>query len=154
PGIGQAGDGGGMADAGRVVDVVGAPERRQFAVEIGVLVGEFGGAQPVDGVRPRFLPDRCNLVADLVDGVVPADAGPLALDELHWIAHPAVPVHDLARGRAFRTMRAAIDRRLPCRLLADPYAVGDLRGHRATDRAECAYALADGDGRAGLDRRA
>ena len=51
PGIGHARDRGRMADARLVVDVVGAPERGELAVEIGALVGELGGAQPVDRIR-------------------------------------------------------------------------------------------------------
>ena len=53
PGVGYAGDGGGMADARLVVGVVGAPERRELAVEIGAFVGELGGAEPVDRIRRR-----------------------------------------------------------------------------------------------------
>ncbi len=41
PGIGDAGDGCGVADAGLVIDRVGAPERREFAEQIAALVGEF-----------------------------------------------------------------------------------------------------------------
>ena len=41
PGIGHARDGGRMADTRLVVDVVRSPERRQLAIEIGALVGEF-----------------------------------------------------------------------------------------------------------------
>ena len=54
PGIGHAGDGGRMADARLVIGVVGAPERPEFAEQIGALVGHFGRAEPIDGVRPRL----------------------------------------------------------------------------------------------------
>ena len=90
PGIGQAGDGGGMADARCVIDVVGAPERRQLAEDVGILVGEFGGAEPVDRIRPGFFADRDEFVADLIDGRVPAHADPVAVEQLHRIFQPAV----------------------------------------------------------------
>jgi hypothetical protein len=41
PGIGHAGNGGGMADARLMIDVVGTPERGKHAIEIGAFVGEF-----------------------------------------------------------------------------------------------------------------
>ena len=50
-------------------------------------------------------------------------------------------------------MRAAIDRAVPARLLADPHAVGDLGGDGAADRAMGADALADRHLRAGGRRR-
>src|SRR5262249_55598798 len=49
-------------------------------------------------------------------------------------------------------MRAAVDRRIPAGLLADPHAVRNFRHHRATDRAMAGargeVVLADGDLRA------
>ena len=74
PGIGHAGDGGRVADARLVVDVVGAPERGELAVQIGAFVGELGGAEPVDRVRARLLADLEHLVADLVDRGLPGDS--------------------------------------------------------------------------------
>ncbi len=53
PGIGHAGDGGGMTDARLMVGIVGSPERGELAVEIGGFVGELGGAEPVDRFRTR-----------------------------------------------------------------------------------------------------
>ena len=145
PGIGEAGDGGGMADARSVIDVVGAPQRRELAEQIGFLVGEFGGAEPIDRVLPRFFADRQQAIADLVDRRLPAHADPMAVDQLHRVFQPAVAMHDLARGRALGAMRAAVDRRIPGRLLADPHAVGDFRRNRAADGTEGADVLADGD---------
>src|SRR5262249_39266291 len=43
---------------------------------------------------------------------------------------------------------AAVDRRIPAGLLADPHAVRDFRHHRAADRAMRADVLTDGDLRA------
>ena len=153
PGIGQAGDGRGMADARCVVDVVGAPERREFAAKIGFFVGELGRADPVDRIRSGFFADGRELVDDLVDGGLPAQPGPLAVHELHRIFQAAIAVHDLARRSALGAMGAAIDRRVPGGFLADPHAIGDLRRHRAANRAERADVLADGDLGAGRRRR-
>ena len=145
PGIGQAGDGGGMADACCVIDVVGAPERRELAEDVGILVGEFGGAEPVDGIRPGLFANRGEFVANFVDGRVPAHADPVAVEKLHRIFQPAVAMHDFACRSALGAMRAAVDRRVPGGLLTDPHAVGDLRLYRAADRTERADALADGN---------
>ena len=57
PGVGDAGDGGRMADTRLMVGVVGAPERRDLAEEIGAFVGEFRRAQPVDRFRSGLLAD-------------------------------------------------------------------------------------------------
>src|ERR1051326_8675425 len=77
PGIGYAGDGGGMADTGLVIGIIGAPERPELAEQIGALVAHLGRTEPEDGIRPRLAADIENLVADLVDGLIPRDAGPL-----------------------------------------------------------------------------
>src|SRR3979411_1861892 len=134
-----------MADALLVIDVVGAPERRELAEKIRTLVGELGGAEPVDRLRARLLADGIELVADLVDGLLPGHLGPLPVHELHRIFQAAVAVPELAHRRALRAGRAAVDRRIPARLLADPHPVGDFRHHRAADRAVRADVLADGD---------
>src|SRR4029077_1339276 len=154
PGVGYAGDRGGVTDARLMVRVVGAPERREFAVEIGGLVGELGRAEPVDRVRPRLLADRVELVADLADRLIPGDARPLAVHQLHRIAPPAVAVDELARRRALGTVRAAIDRRIPAGLLADPHAVRHFGHHGAADRAVRADVLAQRDRSAACGRRA
>ena len=52
PGIGYAGDGGGMADARLMIGIIGSPESRELAVEVGGFVGELGRTEPVNRVRP------------------------------------------------------------------------------------------------------
>ena len=127
PGIGDAGDGGGMTDARLMIGIVGSPEGGELAVEIGGFVGELGRAEPVDRVRSRLLPNLQQLVADLVDGLIPGDPVPLAVHELHRIAQAALAQHVVADRRALAAMRAAIDRAVVVRLLADPDAVRRLR---------------------------
>ena len=144
PGVGDAGDGGRMADARLVVGVVGAPERGELAIEIGAFVGELGRAEPIDRIGAGLAADLHQLVADLVDRDVPGDAGPLAVHQLHRIAQAAVAVHQFARRGALGAMRAAVDRAVPARLLADPHAVRHFGDHGAADRAVRADVLADG----------
>ena len=127
---------------------------RELAEEIGALVGELGRAEPVDRIGPGLLANCGELVADLVDRLSQDHAGPLAVDELHRVSQPPVAVHELAHRGALGAMRAAVDRRVPARLLADPHAVCDLGDHRAADRAMRADVLADGDLRARGRRRA
>src|SRR5216683_279561 len=133
-----------MADARLMVGVISSPEGAKFAEQIGAFVGHLGRSEPVDGVAARLLANFEQLVADLVDCAIPGEARPLPVDELHRIAQPPNAVHELAHRCALRAMRAAIDRGIPTWLLADPYPVQHLRGHRASDRAMRADALANG----------
>src|SRR3954447_21581979 len=71
PGVGDPGHRRRVADAGLVVDRAGAPERPHLAEQVGRLVGEFGRAEPVHRIGAGFLPDRENLVADLLDRLLP-----------------------------------------------------------------------------------
>jgi hypothetical protein len=41
PGIGYAGDRGGMADTRLMIGIVGSPKGGELAVEVGSLIGEF-----------------------------------------------------------------------------------------------------------------
>ena len=150
PGVGYAGDGGGVADAGLVVGVVGAPERRELAVEIGAFVGELGGAEPVHRVGAGLAADLRELVADLVDRDVPGDAAPFAVHELDRVPQAAVAVHQLAGRGALGAVRAAADRGVPTGLLTDPDAVLHFTDHGAADRAVRADVLADRHRHAGL----
>ena len=154
PGVGHAGDGGGVTDARLVIGVVGSPEGGELAVEIGGLVGELGGAEPVDRFRARLGADLHQLVADLVDRLIPRHADPLAVHELHRIAQPALAQHVVAHRRALAAVRAAIDRAVPARLLTDPHAVRDFGDDGAADRAMGADVLADRHGCARRRRRA
>src|SRR5262249_57018524 len=76
-----------------------------------------------------------------------------AVDELERIFEPAVAVYQFAHRRALGAMRAAIDRAVPTRLLADPHAVLHFGGDGAADRAMGADVLANLDRRARLGRR-
>ncbi len=155
PGIRDAGDRGRMADASLVIDRVGAPERRELAEQIAALIGEFRGAEQIDGVGAGLGADLEHLVADLVDGLIPRQALPLTIDQLHRIFQPAIAMHEFADRGALGAMRAAIDRAIPGRLLTDPDAVLNLGDHGAADRAMRADVLFDfgrrsDDFRAGL----
>src|SRR5690606_34897649 len=154
PGIGDAGDGRGVADTRLMVDVVRAPIGSELAVHVGTFVRALRGAKPVDRVRPGLLTDGLHLVADLVDRLIPGDAGPLPVDHLHRILQAAVAVHEFAYRRTLYAVGAAIDGAVPSRLLADPYPVRDLGGYRAADRAVRADILAHLDLGARRGRRA
>jgi hypothetical protein len=95
PGVGDTGHGGGVTDAGLVVHVVGAPQGRELAEQIGLLIAVLGRAQPVDGVGAGLLADLEHLVPDLVEGLVPGDALPLAARE-HGVLEAALAMAVLA----------------------------------------------------------
>ncbi|MGY3122396.1 hypothetical protein ACVWXQ_006333 [Bradyrhizobium sp. S3.14.4] len=145
PGIGYTGDRRGVADPRLMIGIIGAPKRRKLAIEISGLVGELGGAKPIDRVGPRLLADIQQLVADLVDRRLPGDARPLSVDELYGVTQASFVQHVVANCRTLAAMRAAINRTVVVGLLPDPYAVGDLGDHRATDRAVRADVLAGRD---------
>src|SRR5215831_2744426 len=153
PRIGYAGNGGRMADARLVIGVIGAPEGAELAKQIRTFVGEFRRPQPVDRIGARLGTDIEQLVADLVDRLVPGNPRPLAARKLHRITQAAFAVDQLAYRRPLGTMRAAIDRTVPTRLLSDPDAVGDLGRDGAANRAVSTDALADGNLRTRRRRR-
>ena len=144
-----------MADARLMIVVVGAPKRRNLAEEIGAFVGEFRRAQPVDRIRARISGGSPVILSPIsLMAWSQLIAGPLAVDELHRVFEPAVAVHEFAHRGAFGAMRAAVDRAVPTRLLADPHAVGHFGGDGAADRAMRADAFADGHRGAWRGRRA
>ena len=98
PGIGYAGDRRRMADARLVVGIVSSPERADLAKEIGAFIGEFRRSEPINRIRPGFFADRDQLVADLVNRLVPADPGPLAADELQRVFEPPLAGDEFAHG--------------------------------------------------------
>ena len=138
-----------MADAGLVIDRIGAPEGAELPEQVGALVGELGRTEPEHRIRARLGTDRRQLVADFVDGLVPGDPLPLAAHQLHRVFQPSVAVDDFANGGALGAMGAAVDRAFPGRLLADPDAVLHLRRDRAAHRAMGAHVLLDLDRCAG-----
>src|SRR6266699_4184239 len=118
-----------MADARLMIGVIGSPEGCELAVEVGSLVGEFGRAEPVDRVRSGLRANLQKLVADLVNGRFPRDAGPLPVHELYRIAQAALAQYVVADRCALTAMRATIDRTIVVRLLTDPRAIGDFGDH-------------------------
>ncbi len=136
-----------MADTRLMISVVGAPECAELAEEIGGFVGHLGRPEPIDGIAARLLTNLEQLVANLINRRIPGHARPLPVNELHRIAKPTIAMDQLAHGSALGTMRAAIDRRIPTRLLPDPDPVQHFGGHRAPNRAMRADALADGRAR-------
>ena len=135
PGVGYAGDRGRVADPRLVVAVVRAPERHELAHQVRLLVAVLRAADPEHRVGARFLAQREQLVADLVDRLVPADLLVLAVDELHRRLEPVLAVAVLAHRRALGAMRAEVERRIEHRVLPRPHAVLDGGVDGAADRA-------------------
>src|SRR5258707_8158945 len=132
-----------MADAGLVIDRIGAPERPELAEQIAAFIGEFRRSEQIDRVGAGLGADLEHLVTDLVDGLVPGDALPLAVDELHRIFQTPVAMDQLTHRRTLGAVRAAIDRAIPGWLLADPDAILDFGDYGAADRAMRADVLPD-----------
>src|SRR5207253_2147883 len=93
------------------------------------------GAEKINGVGAGLGANLEHLVADLVDGLIPRQALPLAVDQLHRIFQAAVAMHQLAHRGALGAMRSAVERTVPGRLLTDPDAILNLGNDGAADRA-------------------
>ena len=135
PRVGYAGDRRRVADPRLVIAVVRAPERHELAHQVSLLVAVLRAADPEHRVGARFLAQREQLVADLVDRLLPADLLVLAVDQLHRRLQPILAVAVLARRRALRAMGAEVERRIEHRVLPRPYAIFDGGVDRAADRA-------------------
>src|SRR4029453_12462703 len=112
-----------------------SPECGKLAIEISSLIGEFGRAEPVYRVRPGLLTDLQQLVADLVDRLIPRQADPLAVDELYRVAQASFAQHVIANRRTLAAVRTTVDRTVVVRLLADPHSIGDFGNHGTAHRA-------------------
>ena len=125
PGVGDARDRGRVADARLVVGVVGAEQAHELAHQVGLLVVVLARSDPVGGVRAALLPDREQLVADLIDRLLPGDALVLAVLQLHRIFQAVRMLGHavLAHRGALGAVRAEIERRVEYRLLPHPHAV-------------------------------
>ncbi len=110
PGIGDAGHRGRVADARLVVAVIAAEEGGELAQQRRLFVVVLGGADPEYGVRPVGLFDVHQFGGDFSQRLVPADALVLAIDQFHRIFQPVFAVAVFAHRRAFRAMRAEVDR--------------------------------------------
>ena len=143
PGVCNTRDRGRVTDARLVVDRIGAPERRELAEQVAAFVGELRRSKQVDRVGAGLGADLEHLVADLVDGLIPFDLLPLAVDQLHRILQAAIAVHQLAHRRTLCAVRSAIDRTIPGRFLTDPNAVLHFGDDRASDRTMRADVLFD-----------
>jgi hypothetical protein len=139
PRVRDAGDSRGVTDARLMIHVVRAEERHELAQQVRLLVALLGAADPEHGIGARLLADREQLVADLVDRLLPRDLLVLAVDELHRRLEPMLAVAVLANRRALGAMRTEVQRRIEHRLLPHPHAVLDDGVDRAADRAVCAY---------------
>src|SRR5690554_6664000 len=126
PGVGDPGHGGGVADARLVVGVVGPPEGGELAQQVGLLVAELGRAEPEDAVGTVGLAQGEHLVADLLDGVVPAHALPLATHQLHGVLETPAGLAVLPEGSPLGAVGAAVDGMVEGGLLAGPDALLDL----------------------------
>src|SRR4029078_5667635 len=109
--------------------------------------------EPVNGIRTGLLTNLPELLADILHGDVPGAALPLAARQLHRIFQATVAGDELAYRGALGAVRTAVDRTIPARLLADPYAIGDFSGDGAADRTMRTDAFADRYCGAGGGRR-
>ena len=94
--LGQTGDGGGMAEAGAVVDVVGAHHGAHELLEDVVLfVGAAGRRETGDSVGPVLVPDGPEALGDNAQRLVPAGRHQLAAPAHQWSGEPVGVVDEL-----------------------------------------------------------
>ena len=135
PCVGNPSNGGGVTDTGLVVDVVRAPIGGELAEQIGLFVVMLGGTKPIDAVGPAFVADFHHAIADLVDGIFPTDALPLAAFLFHRIFKAAFAMGVFTHRSTLGAMRPEVERAVPAGLLPDPNAVGDFGDDGAAHRA-------------------
>src|SRR5690606_12239891 len=150
PGVGYAGDCRRVADARLMVDVVGTPIGGELADQVGLLVAVFGRSQPIDGIRTGGLADLQHLVANFIDGLIPRNPLPLAIDQLDRVLQPPLAMRILAHRSTLGAMRAKIEGAVPPRFLADPDTILDLGENGAADRTVSADRFPDFDLAVGL----
>ncbi len=110
PGGGHPGDGGGMADTGLMIHVVGSPESGEFALQVGALVARFGRTAPEDRIGAGSVADLEQLVADFIDGLFPGKALPGAVYQFHRIFQSAMPHAVMPDRCTFCAVGTEIDR--------------------------------------------
>ena len=134
PGIGDAGDRGRVTYPRLVIDIVGAPHGGKLAEQVGLLVVELRRTQPEHRIGARGFTNLQQLVADVVDGLVPGHLLPLTIDQFGRVFEPALTVPMLANGCALGAMRALVERVIKGRLLAGPDTVLHLSDDAAAHR--------------------
>ena len=135
PCVRHTGNRGRMADTRLVVPVIAAPHCVELAEQIGLFVAVFRRAQPVHRVRPRLLADLQHLVTNLVDGLIPRDALPLAVLELGGVLKPTLTMTHFPQCRALAAVRTQTNGVVKRGLLTGPYTVLNLGVDTAAHRA-------------------
>ena len=109
PGIGYPGDRGGMTDTRLVVDIVGAPHRREFTEQVSLFVTVLGRTQPIDRIRSGFLPNIEQFVTDFVYGLIPGNLFPLTIDQLGRILETTLTVSVFTDGCTLGAMATFVE---------------------------------------------
>ena len=124
-----------MADTRLVVDVIGSPHGGELAEQIGLLIAVLGRSQPVDRIRARGFTDLKQLVTDFIDGLVPGNLLPFAVDQFGRILQAALAVTVLANRRALGAMRTLVERVIKSRFLTCPHTILYFGDNAAANRA-------------------
>jgi hypothetical protein len=110
PGVGYAGNGGGVANARLVIDVIGTPHRSEFPEQVSLLIAEFCRAHPHRAVGTGLLAHGEQLPTDVIERLVPSDALPLAAHQFHRVFQSLFAMTVLAQRSALGTVRAPVER--------------------------------------------
>ena len=106
-----------------MISVVRTPQGVELAEQVGLLVIELGGPQPVNGIGAGLLPNLEHLVADLIDRLFPADPHPFAPDQFGRVLQAPFAMAMLTHGCAFGAVCPQVKRVIESRLLANPHPV-------------------------------
>src|SRR5215831_143744 len=105
-------------------------------MQVGGFIRKLRRSAPEDRVRSTLLSNLQKLVADLGYCLVPADALPLAANQLGRIFKPPLAMGELPCRRALGAVSTHIDGTFEHGFLTHPDAVLNLCPDRASDRAE------------------
>jgi len=128
-----------------VIAVVAAPVADKLAHQVGLLVAVLGRTHPVNRIGAAGFAQVLQLGRDLIQGLIPADALVLAVDQLHRIAQAKLAMAVLANGCTFGAVRTQVDRRVKHRFLTDPHAIFNHRIDGASHRTMGAHGALDFD---------
>ena len=123
PGVGNTSDRCGVTDSRLMVAVVGAKHAHELPEHVRLLVVVLRRAHPEHAIRACGLTQIDELVAHLIERLLPTDADVLSVDQFHGVFQAMFAVPVLANGSPFGTVCAEVDRRIENRLLSRPYAV-------------------------------
>ena len=108
PGVSNPCDRSGVTDSRLVIDIVSAPQRREFSEQVRLFVVEFRRTQPVNRIRAGLFPNAQHLVTDVGNGFIPANLLPFTTRQFHRVLNAPFTMPVFTYRGAFRAVTAKV----------------------------------------------